>query len=61
MTCHTCRRYELEIVKDVTHGSNTNKIMILNLKRIKFTCIRNVICKRYEKKGLKIEQTKRIV
>ena len=39
LTCHTCRRYELKIVKDMTHGSNMNKIMILNLKRIKFTGI----------------------
>ena len=39
LTCHTCRRYELQPVKDMTQGSNTNKIMIWNLKRIKSTCI----------------------
>ena len=24
MTCHTRRGYELQLVKDMTHGSNTN-------------------------------------
>ena len=38
MTLHTCRRYELKLLKDMTHGSNTNKITIWNLKRIKSKC-----------------------
>ena len=39
LTCHTCTRYELQPVKDMTHGNNTNMIMIWNLKRIKPTCV----------------------
>ena len=39
LICRTCRIYELQPVKDMTQGSNTNKIMIWNLKRIKSTCI----------------------
>ena len=39
LTCHAFTRYELQPVKDMTHGSNTNMIMIWNLKKIKPTCV----------------------
>ena len=39
LTCHTRRRYELKLVKDMTHGSDTTVIMIWNPKKMKPTCV----------------------